>query len=101
MEAVKQGSACVGLKSNKLVVLATLKRASSELAEPQPKVFKVRSRSCSFICNSINSHNTKIDAHIGIGVSGLCADARSLCLYMRNECLVRLLLFFRVETVFF
>lgn len=26
---------------------------------------------------------------MGIGVSGLCADARSLCLFMRKECLVR------------
>lgn len=66
MEAVKQGSACVGLKSKKLVVIAALKRASSDLAEPQPKVFKVpqsmfgsdshreliRSFVCSFDCSS-------------------------------------------------
>ena len=41
MAAVKQGSACVGLKSKKFAVLAALKRGSSTLAEPQPKVFKV------------------------------------------------------------
>jgi len=38
MEAVKQGSAAVGLKSNTHVVLATLKRATSELSSFQKKV---------------------------------------------------------------
>jgi 20S proteasome subunit alpha 6 len=28
-----------------------------------------------------------IDDHMGIGISGLTADARYLCKYMRNECL--------------
>jgi 20S proteasome alpha/beta subunit len=30
-------------------------------------------------------HQFQIDSHIGIGVSGLTADARSLCKYMRDE----------------
>jgi len=68
MEAVKQGSACVGLKSKTHVVLVTLKRASSELGAYQKKVFK-------------------IDEHVGIAISGLAADARMLCKYMRNECI--------------
>lgn len=68
MEAVKQGSAAVGLKSNEYAVLATLKRAPSELSSYQRKVFK-------------------IDDHMGIAISGLTADGRILCRYMRNECL--------------
>lgn len=68
MEAVKQGSAAVGLKSKDHVVLATLKRAPSELSSYQRKVFK-------------------IDDHMGIAISGLTADGRILCRYMRNECI--------------
>jgi len=68
MEAVKQGSAAVGLKSKTHAVLATLKRAPSELSSYQRKVFK-------------------IDDHMGIAISGLTADGRILCRYMRNECL--------------
>jgi 20S proteasome subunit alpha 6 len=49
-------------------VLATLKRAPSELSSYQRKVFK-------------------IDDHMGIAISGLTADGRILCRYMRNECL--------------
>ena len=83
MEAVKQGSACVGLVSENYAVLAALKRlvpeefhhgemcerphvcvvlvyrSPSELAEYQKKVFRV-------------------DDHAGIAISGLTADARSL-----------------------
>lgn len=40
-EAVKQGSATVGLKNSRVVVLATLKRAQSELGAHQRKIFKV------------------------------------------------------------
>ncbi|KFM23688.1 Proteasome subunit alpha type-1-A [Auxenochlorella protothecoides] len=68
MEAVKQGSAAVGLKSKDVAVMATLKRAPSELSSYQRKVFK-------------------IDDHMGIAISGLTADGRILCRYMRNECL--------------
>jgi 20S proteasome subunit alpha 6 len=66
MEAVKQGSACVGLKSKEYAVVATLKRSSSELGSYQKKIFK-------------------IDEHMGIAISGLTADARLLCKYMRQE----------------
>jgi len=68
MEAVKQGSACVGLKSKNYAVIVTLKRSSSELGAYQKKVFK-------------------IDDHIGIAISGLTADARLLSKYMRTECI--------------
>eukprot|EP00803_Ostreobium_quekettii_P006933 evm.model.scf_3525.1 EVM.evm.TU.scf_3525.1 scf_3525:10162-12444(-) len=45
-----------------------LKRAQSELSSYQRKVFR-------------------IDDHLGIAISGLTADGRILCKYMRNECI--------------
>ena len=54
------------LQSNTHVVLATLKRAPSELSSFARKTFK-------------------IDDHLGIAVSGLVADGRILSRYMRNE----------------
>lgn len=68
MEAVKQGSVAVGMKNSSYAVIATLKRAPSELSSYQRKIFK-------------------IDDHMGIAISGLTADGRILCRYMRNECL--------------
>lgn len=67
-EAVKQGSATCALRSKDFAVLAAIKRAPNELASFQQKIFK-------------------IDDHMGIGISGLVADARTLAAYMRNECL--------------
>ena len=58
-EAVKQGSACLGLRSNTHVVLAGLKRSPNELAAYQKKIIPV-------------------DEHMGIGIAGLTADGRSL-----------------------
>ena len=68
MEAVKQGSACVGMKNKQFVVIATLKRTTSQLGSYQQKIFK-------------------ISDHMGIAIAGLTADARVLCRYMRTECL--------------
>lgn len=68
MEAVKQGSATVGVKSKTHVVLVALKRASSELSAHQKKI-------------------VPIDDHLGISIAGLSADARILSRFMRNECL--------------
>jgi len=68
MEAVKQGSAAIGLKSNTHAIVVALKRASSELGAHQRKIFK-------------------IDEHMGIAIAGLSADARVLCKYMRSECI--------------
>lgn len=67
-EAVKQGSACLGVVSNTHVVLAALKRSPHDLASYQKKLLK-------------------IDDHIGVAIAGLNADARSLAKYMRTECL--------------
>ena len=68
MEAVKQGSATVGVKSKTHVVLVALKRASSELSAHQKKILP-------------------IDDHLGISLAGLTADARIFSRFMRNECL--------------
>lgn len=68
MEAVKQGSVCLGLRSSDFAVLCSLKRLPSELAGYQEKLFKV-------------------DDYIGMAMSGLTADARVLCKFMRNESL--------------
>ncbi|XP_068250470.1 proteasome subunit alpha type-1-like [Palaemon carinicauda] len=68
MEAVKQGSATVGVKSTSHAVLVALKRASSELAAHQKKIMP-------------------IDEHIAVSISGLTADARVLSRFMRTECL--------------
>jgi 20S proteasome subunit alpha 6 len=68
MEAVKQGSACVGLRSKTHAVLITLKRSSGQLASYQKKIFK-------------------IDDHMAIAIAGLTSDARVLCRYMQTEAL--------------
>lgn len=68
MEAVKQGSATVGLKSKTHAILVALKRAPSELSSYQKKILP-------------------IDDHTGIAIAGLTADARVLSNYMRSECL--------------
>ncbi|CBQ69518.1 probable PRE5-20S proteasome subunit (alpha6) [Sporisorium reilianum SRZ2] len=76
LEAVKQGSAVVGLRSNTHAILVALKRAPSELASYQKKMLR-------------------IDNHIGIGFSGLTSDARVLSTYMRQLALSSRLVYSR------
>jgi len=66
--AVKQGSVCLGLRSNTHAVLCTIKRNPTELACYQEKVFKIHDK-------------------MAMAISGLTADARILCKYMRREAL--------------
>ena len=68
MEAVKQGSATVGLKSKTHAILVAFKRRPNELASHQKKVLT-------------------IDDHVGVSFAGLTADAKSLGRWMRTECL--------------
>jgi 20S proteasome subunit alpha 6 len=68
MEAVKQGSATIGIKSKTHAAVVALKRATSELSAYQKKIIP-------------------IDTHMGISIAGLTADARLLSRYMRTECL--------------
>ncbi|KAJ3324645.1 Proteasome subunit alpha 1 [Boothiomyces sp. JEL0866] len=65
MEAVKQGSATVGLTSKSHAVVVALKRSSSELASYQKKI-------------------VKIDKHVGVAYAGLVSDARVLSNFMRT-----------------
>jgi 20S proteasome subunit alpha 6 len=68
MEAVKQGSLSLALRSNTHVILASLARTPSKLAEYQKKI----------------SH---VDEHLGLSFSGLTADARLISKYLRAEAL--------------
>lgn len=68
MEAVKQGTCIVGLKSKTHVVLCSLRRSVSKLAGHHQKLFE-------------------IDSHIGVAMSGITADAKILSNFMRMECL--------------
>eukprot|EP01080_Neovahlkampfia_damariscottae_P000382 gene382-6796_t len=75
IEAVKQGSAAVGCKSDTHVVLASLKRSPhSELSSYQQKLYK-------------------IDNHMGIAIAGLAADGRVLAKYLRTACLNHLYIY--------
>tara|TARA_B110000046_G_C12925485_1_gene369083 strand:+ start:348 stop:683 length:336 start_codon:yes stop_codon:yes gene_type:complete len=86
MEAVKQGGATVGCKvfsllpfqkfpfntwfsqSKEYVVLATLKRAASELSSSQQKIFIA-------------------DEAIGVAISGLTADGTAAIKALRRDCI--------------
>ena len=63
-----QGTACLGLRSKTHVVLAGLRKTPNPLASYTKKL-------------------QKIDEHMGVGLSGLTADGRSLVKYMRTEAL--------------
>lgn len=76
LEAVKQGSAAVGLVSTTHAVLVCLKRAPGELAAYQDKMLTV-------------------DGHIGCAYSGLVADARVLGHFMRRSAMQSRLIFTR------
>ncbi|KAJ3037963.1 Proteasome subunit alpha 1 [Rhizophlyctis rosea] len=76
MEAVKQGSAAVGLRSNTHAVVLALKRSPGELASYQKKIIR-------------------IDDHMGIAIAGLTSDARVLSNYMRTEAMKSKMLFNR------
>lgn len=68
MKAVGQGMPVLGLRSKTHVVICAYKRAQSELATHQEKIYK-------------------IDEHMCIGVAGITTDGGMLAEYMRNECL--------------
>lgn len=66
LEAIKQGSAAVGIASKTHVVLVALKRNAEELGSYQKKLIK-------------------IDSHMGIALAGLAPDARVLSNYLRKQ----------------
>ncbi|GLB33499.1 putative 20S proteasome subunit [Lyophyllum shimeji] len=76
LEAVKQGSAAVGLRSKTHSVLLALKRSTGELASYQQKMFR-------------------IDDHVGIAIAGLTSDARVLSNFMRQQAMSSKMVFNR------
>ncbi|KAL4075707.1 hypothetical protein J3A83DRAFT_4369948 [Scleroderma citrinum] len=76
LEAVKQGSATVGLRSNEHAILLALKRSTGELASYQQKMFR-------------------IDDHVGIAIAGLTSDARVLSNFMRQQAMGERMVFNR------
>lgn len=76
LEAIKQGSAAVGLVSNTHAVLVALKRNAEELGSYQKKVIK-------------------IDSHLGLALAGLAPDARVLSNFMRQQSMSSRLIYAR------
>lgn len=76
IEAIKQGSAAVGLVSKTHVVLAALKRNAEELGSYQKKVIKV-------------------DDHMGVALAGLAPDAIILSNYLRQQAMSSKMVFNR------
>lgn len=68
IEAIKLGSTAIGVRTKEGVVLAAEKRITSPLLEPS-SVQKV----------------SEIDSHVGVAMSGLTADARTLVEHGRAE----------------
>lgn len=66
MEAIKQGSITIGLRSKKHVVLVALKRNADKLSSYQKKLIKC-------------------DSHLGLSLAGLAPDARILANYIKQQ----------------
>ncbi|KAI3420381.1 hypothetical protein GPALN_003682 [Globodera pallida] len=67
IEAMRQGSAAVAIRSKDCAVVVALMRAQNELSSYQQKVFK-------------------LDDHLGLSMSGLISDGRILARFMQGEC---------------
>jgi len=76
LEAVKQGSAVVGLRSKTHAILLALKRSTGDLSSYQEKTFRV-------------------DDHIGLAIAGLTSDARVLINFMRQQAMSSRMVFNR------
>ncbi|CAJ0561353.1 unnamed protein product, partial [Mesorhabditis spiculigera] len=67
VEAMKQGSATVAIKSKTHAVVVALKRATSDLCSHQKKIFE-------------------LDTHTGASIAGLLSDGRILTRFLQTEC---------------
>lgn len=76
LEAIKQGSAAVGLVSKNHVVLVALKRNTEELGSYQKKLIR-------------------IDDHMGLVLAGLAPDARILSNFLRQQSMTQKLVYNR------
>lgn len=68
MEAIKQGSISIGLRSKTHAIVIGLKRSPHEMAGYQEKVFK-------------------LDDHVGVSMSGLIVDGRLIVKMLREKCM--------------
>ncbi|KAI6191255.1 Proteasome subunit alpha type [Aphelenchoides bicaudatus] len=66
VEAMKQGSATVGIKSDTHAVLVALKRAANDLCLHQKKIYE-------------------LDKHVGVSIAGLLSDGRILARFLQTE----------------
>lgn len=94
MEAVKQGSAAVGVVGRTHTVLAGIKRCVdahsvcllSSGGDTTALTLPSLPPPCTCRCPSELAYHVqkvfRIDDHMGIAISGLTADARSLCKYV-------------------
>ncbi|KAK9462738.1 nucleophile aminohydrolase [Lipomyces oligophaga] len=80
LEAIKQGSAAVGLVSKTHAVLVALKRNAEELGSYQKKIIG-------------------IDDHLGIALAGLAPDARVLSNFMRQQAMTSRMIYNRAIPV--
>ncbi|KAK9475532.1 nucleophile aminohydrolase, partial [Dipodascopsis tothii] len=80
LEAIKQGSAAVGLVSKTHAVVVALKRNAEELGSYQKKIIR-------------------IDDHLGIGLAGLAPDARVLSNFMRQQAMTSKMIYNRAIPV--
>ncbi|KAK0415702.1 hypothetical protein QR680_012071 [Steinernema hermaphroditum] len=67
VEAMKQGSATVGLTSETHAVIVALKRAANDLCSHQKKIYE-------------------LDTHSGVSIAGLLSDGRILARFLQTEC---------------
>ena len=73
MEAVKQGSACVGVRSKTHAVLVALKRAHNDMSSYQKKVIWLFMWCIGQCLRPLFTQIFKVDEHVGIAISGrLC-----------------------------
>lgn len=80
LEAIKQGSAAVGLTSKTHAVLVGLKRNTEELGSYQKKIIKV-------------------DDHMGVALAGLAPDGRVLSNFLRKQAMNSKMMFNRPLSV--
>ncbi|KAK4699767.1 20S proteasome subunit alpha 6, partial [Phenoliferia sp. Uapishka_3] len=100
LEAVKQGSASVGLRSKTHVVLLALKQAFEEIRSKaeQPVEQQKGNRASTRSTGELASYQKKlirIDDHIGIAIAGLTSDARVLSNFMRTQAMSSRMLYNR------
>ncbi|CCH40618.1 Proteasome subunit alpha type-1 [Wickerhamomyces ciferrii] len=80
LEAIKQGSAVVGLATKEHAVLVALKRNAEELGSYQKKIIKV-------------------DENLGIALAGLAPDARVLSNFLREQAMSQRMIYNRALSV--